>query len=258
MILSSLPTLPDWLLPVAAAPFIGSLMGVMIRRLHDGRRIGLARSACDACGRSLRPQDLVPLLSFVGLRGRSACCAQKISWFYPIVELAALAVAGWACLATDAPWPGCVFGWTLLTLAWIDLRSMLLPDALTLPLLAAGLGLAALAGRDLLADRAAAAALGFGLFESLALIYRRLRGREGLGMGDSKLLAALGAWLGLAALPLVMLLAACIGLAAVGGATLAGRRLAHDTAIPFGPCLAASGWLIWLYGDEWLMWLGLG
>jgi leader peptidase (prepilin peptidase)/N-methyltransferase len=90
--------------------------------------------------------------------------------------------------------------------------------------------------------------MGYGLFFAIAWVYRRLRGRDGLGLGDAKLLAALAAWVGLNDLPLILLLASCLGLAAAGIGALAGKRMTAATAIPFGPFLAAAGWLLWLYG----------
>jgi leader peptidase (prepilin peptidase)/N-methyltransferase len=144
----------------------------------------------------------------------------------------------------------------LLTLAWIDLRAMILPDVLTLPLLAAGLATTGMSRPDALADHLLAAALGYLTLATVAWAYRRFRGRDGMGMGDAKLLAAIGAWLGLGLLPVALLLAACAGLAAAAGAALIGKRVTAATAIPFGPFLALSGWLLWLYADriaDWLM-----
>ncbi len=173
-----------------------------------------------------------------------------IGLFPPAVELAALAVAAWAVLAvpTAAVWLSCLLGWTLLTASWIDARTMLLPDVLTLPLLLAGLGATAWLDPDSLPDHALAAALGYGVLFAIARGYRWLRGRDGMGLGDAKLLGALGAWLGLSDLPAVVFVAASLGLAAAGILALRGRRITGVTAIPFGPCLALSGWLVWLYG----------
>ena len=254
-----------WFAPVLLAPFIGSFLGVLIVRLPAGRSIAMARSECDHCGHRLGSWDLVPLVSYVLSRGRCRYCGAAIGSFPIAIELAALAVAIWAVIAVDdAPWIACLFGWALLTLAWIDLQTMILPDALTLPLLALGLAVTGFAAPDTLADHLSAAALGYGTLAAVAWAYRRFRGRDGLGMGDAKLLAAIGAWLGLSLLPLVLFLAACAGLAAAAGAALAGKRMTAATAIPFGPFLALSGWLLFLYADrltDWLMlsgWLGDG
>jgi len=175
-----------------------------------------------------------------------------------MIELAALAVAGWAATmaAGNEIWLACLLGWALLTAAWIDIRTMILPDALTLPLLAAGLIVTAVTDPDSLTDHAVAAALGYLLLFATARAYRVLRGRDGLGLGDAKLLAALGAWIGLSNLPVVLLLASCLGLAAAGAGLLFGKRVTAATAIPFGPFLALAGWLAWLYADWFNRWLG--
>jgi leader peptidase (prepilin peptidase) / N-methyltransferase len=240
---------PVWSLLVAA-PFIGSFLGVVIRRLPEGRPLAGGRSICEHCGAALAPRDLVPLFSWVALRGRCRRCGAVLGWFYPAVELAALAVAAIAVAADGAPlvWLDCLFGWWLLTLAWIDLRCWLLPDVLTLPLIVAGLAEAAFLDPADLADRTAAAASGYLALWVIAAVYRRLRGREGLGLGDAKLLAAAGAWVGLGALPQVVLLAALVALAAALVMALAGARLQASTALPFGPFLALAAWAIWLFG----------
>jgi leader peptidase (prepilin peptidase)/N-methyltransferase len=246
-----------WLAPVLLAPFIGSFLGVLILRLPEGRPVAMARSECDHCGHLLGCRDLIPFVSYALSRGRCRYCGEALGLFPFAIELAALAVAVWAVAAVDdAPWVTCLFGWTLLALAWIDLRAMILPDMLTLPLLAFGLATTGINAPDSLADHLLATVLGYLSLAAVAWAYRRFRGRDGLGMGDAKLLAAIGAWLGLGLLPLVLLLAACVGLAAAGVAALAGKRMTAATAMPFGPFLALSGWLLFLYADrmtEWLM-----
>lgn len=142
-----------------------------------------------------------------------------------------------------------LLGWWLLGLALIDLRILRLPDAMTLPLLAAGLALAWMQPPALpmpaFPEAAIAAAAGGLTLAGIALGYRRLRGREGLGLGDAKLCAAAGAWLGVEALPWLILLAASVGL---GLALLLHRRLEAAAAVPFGPPLALAFWLLWLLG----------
>lgn len=247
----------SWLPPLLAAPVVGSFLGVLIDRLPEGRPVILARSACDHCGHRLGARDLVPLVSYAMTRGRCRHCHAPIGPFPLAIELAALTVAVWAVLAAgDDVWFACGLGWTLLALSWIDIRTLLLPDVLTLPLLAAGLGLTWLSDPDALTDHAVAAAAGYLGLTAVALGYRRLRGRDGLGLGDAKLLGALGAWLGLGLLPMTLWAAASLGLLAAGAAALVGRRITAATAIPFGPFLALAGWLLWLYGDrldDWLM-----
>jgi leader peptidase (prepilin peptidase) / N-methyltransferase len=213
-------------------------------RMPEGRPIGFARSQCEACGRVLGARELVPILSYLAQRGRCVGCGAPIPRRLPLIELTAAAIAilaVWRADGVDA-WLGAVFGWVLLALALIDWRHLWLPDVLTLPLVAAGLAVTAWRAPDAALDHLIAAAVAWAALAALGWIYRRLRGREGLGGGDGKLLAAGGAWLGTAALPMALLLAA---LAALLWA-LATRRLDPTTPLPFGSFLAAAIWLGWL------------
>jgi leader peptidase (prepilin peptidase)/N-methyltransferase len=239
----------EWSL-VLVAPFIGSFLGLLIQRLPEGSPIARGRSRCDACDATLRVRDLVPILSWLMVGARCRYCNQPLGWFYPGVELAALAVALAAVLLDGGQraWLDCLLGWWLLALGWIDLRRWLLPDALTLPLFIAGLAAAFLFSPDLLTERALGAALGYLSLTAIAALYRALRGREGLGGGDAKLLAASGAWLGAPALPQVILFAALSALAAAVCLRLAGVRLGIHSALPFGPFLALATWVLWLLG----------
>lgn len=190
----------------------------------------------------------MPLFSWLAGRGRCRFCGRPLEWFYPLIELAALAVALISLFVDNGAdvWLDCLLGWWLLTLAWIDVRCWLLPDSLTLPLIIAGLAAAAAFDPEGLTDRAFGAAAGYLGLRMVALIYRALRGRDGLGGGDAKLLAAAGAWVGLRALPQVVLLAALAGLLAAACLRLSGIRLDAQSAIPFGPFLALAIWLLWL------------
>ena len=232
------------------APVIGSFLGVVIRRLPDGRELLWSRSRCEACGTGLTARDLIPLLSWMAARGRCRRCGSALGWFYPGVEVAALAVAGIAIFVDGMPgaWLDCLLGWWLLVLGWIDLRCWLLPDILTQPLIVAGLVAAALFDRADLADRALGAVLGYAALRAVAAGYQALRGREGLGGGDAKLLSAAGAWLGVMALPQVVFAAASAGLVAAGALRLGGIRLHAQSALPFGPFIALATWSIWLFG----------
>ncbi|HEY3912037.1 MAG TPA: A24 family peptidase [Stellaceae bacterium] len=233
---------------VLAAPFVGSFLGVLVRRLPESRPIIWARSQCEGCGAALRPRDLVPLVSWLATRGRCRFCRIPLGHFYPAIELAAVAVALVAATVDGgaAAWLDCLLGWWLLTLAWIDARHWLLPDALTLPLVLAGLIAALAFDSEGLLDRALGAAAGYLALRAIALLYRALRGREGLGEGDAKLLAASGAWVGASGLPQVVLIAALAGLIVAAGLRLAGFRLGPRSALPFGPFLALATWLVWL------------
>jgi leader peptidase (prepilin peptidase)/N-methyltransferase len=171
-----------------------------------------------------------------------------------MIELAAIAVALWAMLGPDSAdvlWADCALGWTLLALAWIDWQHMRLPDALTLPLLLAGLAATALIEPEELTDHALGAALGWACLRGVGAAYQRLRGYRGLGEGDAKLLAAGGAWLGWQALPSVLLLAALGGLSYAVVQRLRGDTVGWTSRIAFGPWLALGIWLMRLYGD-WL------
>jgi leader peptidase (prepilin peptidase) / N-methyltransferase len=234
---------------VAVAPIIGSFLGVIVRRLPEGRPILWARSRCESCGAVLQARDLVPVIGWFASKGRCRFCRARLGWFYPAIELAATAVALAAVAVDGGPqiWVDCVFGWWLLALGWIDLRTWLLPDALTLPLVIAGLAAAAYFGPASLTACALGAALGYLGLRLVGWAYRALRGGDGIGQGDAKLLAASGAWLGAAALPQVILLASSAALVAALGMRLAGFRLGARSALPFGPFLAAATWALWLF-----------
>ncbi len=235
---------------IAAAPFIGSFLGVLALRLPDGQPVAWSRSACAQCGHVLSAADLVPIASYVALRGRCRYCHAAIGRFVLAIECAALVVAAWAALQT-AGWviaASCLFGWMLLLLAVIDWRVQLLPDVITLPLLLAGLAAAALFDRDRLLDHLIGALAGFAVFALAALLYRLLRGREGLGLGDAKLLAGIGAWVSWTGLPTVVLWGSILGLAFALLRAATGRGLRLSDRLPFGTFLAAGGWLVWLYG----------
>jgi leader peptidase (prepilin peptidase)/N-methyltransferase len=233
---------------LAIAPFVGSFAGTAAVRLAAGRSFVFGRSACPTCGYRLRPRDLVPLASWAALRGRCRACGAPISVLYPLSEIAALSVAlaAVAGVPEDAPgWATCLLGWWLLTLALTDVLAFLLPDCLTLPLAGAGLVEAALCQPAAVSDRLIGLVVGYGAFALLAVVYRRLRGREGLGRGDWKLMAAIGAWVSWQALPAVVMVASAT---ALGGALLGlfGRPIALAARVPFGAFLCLAAWAVWL------------
>jgi leader peptidase (prepilin peptidase)/N-methyltransferase len=247
---------------ILLAPFIGSFLGTLILRLPEGRPVFLDRSRCEACNHTLGIRDLVPLFSWLLLKGRCRHCGAKLGAFYPLIELAAVGVALWALLTVPAPlvWPTAALGWVLLALAVIDVRHLILPDVLTLPLVPAGLAVAWWLDPEQLLHHALGAALGFLGFAGLAWAYRKARGREGLGLGDAKLLAAAGAWVSWTGLGSVLLWAAPLALvvslaAGVIHGTLS-DRLAGRSAVPFGGFLALGFWLTWIYGPIRLGWPG--
>jgi leader peptidase (prepilin peptidase)/N-methyltransferase len=238
-----------WILPVLAGPVVGSFLGVLIRRLPAGRDVVVTRSACEVCGHGLTPSELVPILSYLRQRGRCAACAARIDPAHLWIELAALAVPIIAaCAVPGGPflWLSCVLGWWLLALAWIDAVSFRLPDVLTLPIILAGLAEAGWFEPASVIDRAVGATVGFGALWLIGFVYRRIRHREGLGLGDAKLLAAGGAWGGISLLPFTMFVAPALALLYAGILWLRGIPVTATTKLPFGPFLAGAIWMAWI------------
>jgi len=246
----TLPFELTWLLPLLAAPFVGSFVGLVAYRLPRAEPIVLGRSACPSCHTILTARDLVPLLSWLAARGRCRHCDAALSPRYPLTELAALVIALWAVSALSG-WPvliGCLLGWALLTLALVDLREKMLPDTITLPLIALGLAAALVLEPLILLDHAIGAAAALTLFLAVGATFRRLRGYDGLGGGDAKLFAAAGAWVGWQGLASVLLLATISALCVVLAMRVAGRRNLGREEIAFGPYLCLGFWVVWLYG----------
>ena len=201
-------------------------------------------SHCPSCGHRIKPAENIPILSWLALRGRCSNCGAAISLRYPIVEtiaacgaIAAVAACGWTWLAVAAAG----YTWVLIALACIDFDTHLLPDQMTLPLLWAGLLVNALGGFTDLAPAVFGAAGGYLFLWGVYWVFKWLTGKEGMGYGDFKLFAAIGAWLGWTALPAVILIAAVIGLAYALVSILNKRRTRHQP-MPFGPFLAMAGW----------------
>lgn len=161
-----------------------------------------------------------------------------------------MAAAVMSALVYPGPllWPSCILGWALLCLAVIDWRHFILPDTLTLPLTAGGLLVPYLVGGDGMVDHAIGAAAGYLFVVSVAFVYRWLRKRDGIGMGDAKMLAAGGAWVSVWGLPTVVFYASVVGLGVVAFASLRGRPVTAAQAVPFGTFLALGTWLVWLFG----------
>jgi leader peptidase (prepilin peptidase) / N-methyltransferase len=252
--LSSL--LPPWAWAVIVAPFIGSFLGVVVSRARAPRGILLGRSACDHCRAPLGPRDLVPLLSWLAARGRCRHCGASLGLFYPAIELGALAVALWAAALASGwlLWASCLLGWTLLALAATDIRYFLLPDFLTLPLVVAGLVVAAVSDGAEIVPSAVGAAAGFLFVAILRQLYWLLRRREGIGLGDAKLLAAAGAWVSWEGLPSVVLIAAVAGLAGALRRPQRGASISLTDRVPFGAALCLATWIVWLYGPIGFAW----
>ena len=209
-------------------------------------------SRCNGCGARIKPWQNIPIVSWLLLRGRCAQCKTSISVQYPLVEAATAAMFavcaskfGWAISLPAA----LVFTAALITLTVIDLRTQLLPDAITLPLMWLGL---ALSFGPVFIDMPSALAGAIAGYLTLWLVFQLFRlvtGKEGMGYGDFKLLAALGAWLGWQSLPMIILLSSIVG-ATVGIGLIVLRRQGKEIPIAFGPYLAAAGWIALIWGDS--------
>lgn len=235
---------------ILAAPFVGSFLGQLIVALPEGGRILWGRSACGHCGQALALRDLTPIASWFLLRGRCRSCGGAIDKVHVVAEIGALLLAVWASLTVPEQllWPTVLFGWALLTVALVDLKSLVIPNALTLPLGALGLAAPLLWDRAALLDHAIGAAAGYPALTLVAVAYRRLRNRSGLGGGDARLLAAIGAWVAWQGLPTVVLCASLLGLCHALVLAAQGERITAARRLPFGPHLCLAGWLVWLYG----------
>lgn len=235
------PLLWPVLLGVLGAVF-GSFIAVIAIRWPAGERAN-GRSRCDACGVELRARELVPLLSFLIQRGRCRDCGARIGRSHVVVELLGLAigiVAGAVAPGIEGV-AGAVLGWLLLALGAIDFAALWLPNRMVAALALAGLASGAIGLPPSWTERLIGGAAGFGVLWLVAALYRRVRGRMGLGGGDPKLFGAIGLWLGWRALPGV-LLAACV----IGLAWAVATRMRGDSRLPLGTLLAAAAWLFWV------------
>jgi len=209
------------------------------------------RSQCPKCKAQLRAIDNVPVLSWLFLRGKCAHCGARISARYPVVEALTAVLSsivawrfGWGVAGALA----IAFTWTLIALTFIDADTTLLPDSMTLPLLWTGL-LANTWGTFVPLDQAVLGAVaGYLALWSIYWLFKLATGKEGMGFGDFKLLAALGAWMGWKMLLPIILLSSVVG-AAVGIVLIILARRGREIPIPFGPYLAAAGFIALLYGD---------
>jgi leader peptidase (prepilin peptidase)/N-methyltransferase len=267
---------PDLLFVIGAAVFglaIGSFLNVVIHRLPkmmeaewrvqcaelEGREppetgrynLFVPRSHCTACNRQLRAIDNIPVISYLMLRGKCAFCGARISARYPIVE--ALTALLSAAVAWRFGWglPGglaLLLVWTLIALTFIDADTTFLPDDLTLPLLWLGLSANLWNVFVPLQDAMIGAIAGYLILWSIYWLFKLATGKEGMGYGDFKLLAALGAWLGWKMLLPIILLSSIVG-AIIGVVLIFLARRGRDIPIPFGPYLAAAGFIALLYGN---------
>ena len=209
-------------------------------------------SHCPHCKAPIRPWQNIPVLSYMVLTGRCANCGAGISIRYPLVELATglLTLSLAWCFAPSAALLGAMLlTWALIALTMIDIDHQLLPDDITLPLLWLGLLFNLFGTYADLSDAVIGAMAGYLSLWSVYWLFKLLTGKEGMGYGDFKLLGALGAWMGWQALPLIILLSSLVG-AVVGIALMVLKRRGRDVPIPFGPYLAAAGWIALLWGDR--------
>jgi leader peptidase (prepilin peptidase) / N-methyltransferase len=210
------------------------------------------RSACPSCGHQIRAWENIPILSWSYLRGKCSSCKTPISIRYPIVEFitgALCAAAAWKFGWGPASLASLVFIFALVSLTGIDIDTQLLPDDITLPLLWAGLLLNLNTAFTTLPSAVVGAVAGYLALWSIYWIFKLITGKEGMGYGDFKLLAALGAWFGWQYLPMIILLSSLVG-AVVGLALIAFKGRDRQTAIPFGPYLAGAGLITLFFGPQ--------
>ncbi|MDB5971934.1 MAG: Type 4 prepilin-like protein leader peptide-processing enzyme [Hydrocarboniphaga sp.] len=209
-------------------------------------------SQCPHCRTPIKPWHNLPVAGWLMLRGKCAACAAPISVQYPIVEALTGLMSAVCALhfgATPQLLGALVLTWSLIALTVTDLRTMYLPDDLTLPLLWLALVLSLWGVFATPSEAIIGAALGYGLLWGTFHLFKFATGKEGMGYGDFKLLAALGAWLGWQALPQIVLLSAMVG-AAVGIVLIVSRRAEWSSRIPFGPYIAGAGWIALIWGER--------
>jgi len=214
--------------------------------------LAVPRSACPACGHPIRAIENIPVLSWLLLKGRCSACGTRISARYPLVELLTgtlSAAVAWKWGFGFETFAALALVWALIALAFIDLDTTLLPDDLTLPLIWAGLLFNLIGGFASLQDAVIGAAAGYLVLWSVYWLFKLATGKEGMGYGDFKLLAALGAWLGWQLLPVTLLLSSIVG-AVVGIAMIVLVKHDRRVPIPFGPYLAGGGLVALFFGAD--------
>lgn len=218
----------------------------------------MTRSRCAACAKVLAWHELIPLVSWAVRRGRCGACRAPIGYAPPLTEIAGALVGLTAVLLAPGDTGMLLltagFGWLLLALAAIDLRTFLLPDALNAAVLLLGILMVALYRRPDWPWHLAGAALGYGLLWTVETLYRRLRGFDGLGRGDAKLLGAIGMWVGATGIPPVLLAASLGAIIAVLVQALVRRQsVTGRSVIAFGPWIALGGYFIWIFPPDTLI-----
>ena len=212
--------------------------------------IVVPRSRCPSCGHGITALENVPVVSWLALRGKCSACGTAISARYPLVEILGGALAAAAIWRFGPTWQGlaaCGFLWALLALTFIDFDTQLLPDDITLPLLWAGLGVNLVGVFVPLRDAVIGAIAGYLALWAVYWLFKLIRGKEGMGYGDFKLLAALGAWLGWQVLPLIVLMSSIVG-AFIGITLVVFKGRDHNIPLAFGPYLAIAGAIVLFVG----------
>ncbi|TAL42982.1 MAG: prepilin peptidase, partial [Methylovulum sp.] len=212
----------------------------------------LPLSRCPHCNAAIRPHQNIPVISYIFLKGRCAYCRNSISPRYPIIEIftaLASAIVAWHFGYAPQTVFALLLTWSLIALSFIDIDHHLLPDAITLPMLWLGLLLSL---SDVYADAHASiigAVAGYLVLWTVYQLFKLATGKEGMGYGDFKLLALLGAWLGWHYLPVIILLSSLVG-SVIGITMMLVAKRDHTIPIPFGPYLAAAGWIALLWGND--------
>ena len=230
---------------------VGSFIAAVSVRLPRDESFVTGRSRCMNCEKPLKAWHLVPVVSWLALRGRCGHCGARIAWRYPVIETAAALIGVWSALhGTSWLMVGAtaVLGWQLLLIAIVDGENYWLPDGLTLPLIVTGLGASWLIGLEPLINAGIGLVAGFVTLWLIGWLYTRVRGREGLGGGDPFLFAGAGAWVGWMSLPSVLLWASAAAFSVVAARLLMRRSVAGTDRLPLGVFLAIGAWMTWLYG----------
>jgi len=227
--------------------------------------LSLARpgSSCPHCGHSIRFYENIPVLSYLWLGGKCSSCRHPISLRYPVVELLTAVLSAVIAWHFGYGWQAAaalLLTWALIALSMIDVDHQLLPDSITLPFLWLGLILSLFPVFADMRSSLIGAVAGYLSLWTVYQLFRVLTGKEGMGFGDFKLLALLGAWMGWQSLPVIVLLSSAVG-AVFGGAMIAIQGRDRHQPIPFGPYLAIAGWITLLWGDQitssYLRWSGM-
>lgn len=251
MIMDFDATLPFFVLPIAGVVFgliIGSFLATLIVRWPQGQSVATGRSQCDSCGKQLDFSELIPVVSYVLQNGKCKACGAAINKNHLSIELVAGLIGGLALLVAPnlSGAAGAIFGWILLTLAALDSEHHWLPDRLTALLAATGLMAVLVVEDPNIVDHLIGGLAGYFALLLVAIVYRMIRGREGLGGGDPKMLGGIGIWLGWQYLPIILLGASIIGLVFAVIRKSGSHPVGLDTQLPLGSLMAVAAFPVWL------------